>query len=91
MRKAIWKFPLTPHNETVMMPTGAEILSAHAQGGCFCVWALVDPTQPMERRIIETFPTGEAIPCDIGIERKFIGTAMLAGGALVFHVFERIN
>lgn len=87
---SIWKFKLEPaETQEVTMPFGAVVLSAQCQGDDICLWVQLDTTNASspERRIIEVFGTGEAIPYEG--ERKFIGTVL--DGALVWHVFERIS
>ena len=95
--KTIWKFPLEVTDEqTVMMPKGAEILSAHVQVSVdvdaahesVCLWALVDTDAKLQKRVVEIFGTGN--PIDIpGVTHKFIGTVQMRGGSLVWHVFEQ--
>lgn len=92
MKKTIWKFEIeTADLNTVNMPKGAEILTVQNQMGNPCIWALVDPAQETELRAFEVFGTGHEVYCDMGIDRKYIGTYQLHGGALVFHVFERLD
>lgn len=82
--KTIWKFTLQPECE-LEMPKGAELLSVREQGEDICLWALVDPTADKEVRRFRGFGTGHDVPDQ---PMKFIGTAHLHGGSLVFHVFE---
>ena len=77
--------------QLVAMPAGAEILTVQAQRDTPCIWALVDVDSPPATRMIETFGTGHEVYEDMGVDRKCLGTYQLRGGALVFHVFERIN
>ena len=85
----IWKYVLKPIC-ALEMPKGAQILSVHAQASSvhedICMWALVDPTQTKEIREFAVFGTGHPVPP--GANMKFLGTAMLNEGRLVFHVFE---
>lgn len=47
MKRTIWKYPLAiTDTQNVMMPEGAEILSAQMQGDTLCLWALVNPDAP---------------------------------------------
>jgi len=40
MKKTTWKYPLEITDEqNLMMPEGAEILTAQMQGGTLCLWA----------------------------------------------------
>lgn len=84
----IWKYPLTiTGNQTLDMPKGAIILSAQIQFGLLYLWAMVDPTQPHDERDIEIIGTGHEFA---EAPRKFIGTAQMAGGNLVWHIFEKL-
>ena len=82
--KTIWKFTLAP-GFGVPMPIGAEVLHAAGQGADVCVWALVDPTAPEERRYFDVYGTGHPMPAEPG---RYVGTVHLPG-PLVFHVFDR--
>jgi len=93
MKKTIYKYELSPvlqGNHSLKLPKNAEILSVQAQNDTPCIWALVYPDNEVEERFFELFGTGHDIPCDMGIDRKFIGTFQMYGGSLVFHLFERI-
>lgn len=83
--KTIWKYTLQP-DITLEMPVGAEVLSVREQGDEICMWALVEPDAEKEERRFMGFGTGHDVPG--GILKKFIGTAHLHGGRMVFHVFE---
>lgn len=90
MKKTIWKFELeTKGYQKIEMPEGSEILTVQTQFEKPCLWAFVDPNAEKEDRFIEIFGTGERINCDMGVNRKYIGTYQLSGGNWVFHVFER--
>jgi hypothetical protein len=67
------------------MPKGYQILSVEMQNGIICLWALVDPEQPLEVRDIRIAGTGDAIK---ETEIVFIGTVLLHGGSRVYHIFE---
>jgi hypothetical protein len=89
MKKKIWKFPVSPNVPVIEMPEGAEILTVQTQHGEPCIWALVNPAAKKEKRYFWVFGTGHNVPVEA--ERKYIGTFQLEGGALVFHLFERIK
>ena len=91
MTKTIWKYVLMPEKLTISIPEKATILTARELGDEICVWAEVIPGRPLETRTFEIFGTGYDIPVDMGVDRKYIGTALLYGGTLIFHVYERIN
>ena len=89
MTQAILKFCLNYPLFEVFMPVEARVLSAHAQGDDIYVWALVNLEAPVkQQRLFNVYGTGNPIQSDPGI---FIGTVMLDGGSLVFHVFERVG
>lgn len=88
MNKQVWKYLLAHGRHTVKMPKDAEILTAQSQGDDAFIWALVDPSKEVENRVFDTFGTGRDIRYDMGVERKYISTFQMDGGALVFHVFE---
>ncbi len=68
-----------------------DILCVQEQGDIPYIWALVYPKKELEIRFFELFGTGQIIPNDMGIERKYIGTYQLDNGAFIGHLFERIN
>lgn len=86
--KEVWKFAVPfrgPDVFTIDMPGDAEPLSVQIQHGEPQIWALVSTDAlPMPRtfRIAGTgHPIGETV-------RRHVGTYQMAGGSLVFHVFE---
>lgn len=86
MRKTIWKYELTGDHHTISMPAGSEVLTLDTQSGGIYMWVLVDPeTVPQVTRNFRTYGTGQPLPDEPG---TYIGTFFLAGGSLVFHVFE---
>lgn len=90
--RQIYKYELSPNSpQSIELPEGAEILTAQGQHGrSVCLWALVDTERPTEKRYLEVFATGEPVHVDMGVERRYIGTAQLEGGSLIFHIFERL-
>ena len=81
----IWKFPLPVNGEVfVHMPEGAKVLTVASVNEAAFVWALVDASAPTVARRFVVRGTGHPLG-DVG---DYIGTFMLASGALVFHVFE---
>lgn len=89
----VFKYPLEIRDEQrIAMPYVATIISAQAQHGILCLWAVVDETAPPTERTIDILGTGHHMEGDrfMGDKRKFIGTVQMMSGALVWHVFERI-
>lgn len=83
MTLAIWKAVIRPDQQTFDAPEGAELLTAREQGDDVCVWFRCDKTKPMTPRRVEVCGTGHDAPTG-----RYLGSAHLSGGALVFHVFE---
>ena len=87
--QTIWKVTLRPTDvQQIEVPAGAELLCAREQFEQICVWFRCDPTAPKEVRDIAIVDTGRDAP---GREGRYLGTASLQGGSLMFHVFERVS
>ena len=87
--KVIWKYELVATDyQQLTMPKGACVLTMQIQNNTPCLWVLVDPQAEEEPRIFETFGTGHPICCAADMQRNYIGTYQIHGGAHVFHVFE---
>lgn len=67
----------------VVMPQGTELLSVGEQNGMLCLWARVDTRKPKVNRMFRIAGTGHPAPTG-----NFVGTVMMHGGALVWHVFD---
>lgn len=81
----IWKFPIRATDEfELVMPAGAEILHVETQREVPYIWARVLPERPSVTRRFKVRGTGHQVDVDC----KHVGTFMLAGGDLVFHLFE---
>jgi len=97
MPKTIWKFQLQPQPGTpiakVQMPQDAVILTAAAQGDSICVWAETNQLNQGNAKDVffEVYGTGHDMICDEQVGRRYIGTAFLYGGSLVFHVYHVTN
>jgi hypothetical protein len=87
----VWKYELSIHklqpNDliTIQLPVGADILTVHEQHGSICLWALVNTNATKIERTFRIAGTGHNLANG---NFKYIGTAFLEDGALVFHVFE---
>lgn len=84
MTNVIWKYECQPGRFTLDLPIGAEVLSVAAQHNTVQLWATVNPEHPTEPRLFESVCTGGPAPYGW----RFLGTALLMGGLLVFHIFE---
>lgn len=88
MKKQIWKFNLSVQsNFEIEMPKGAEIISVQSQNGSGVMWAICDTSAEKETRTFGIYGTGHNMPAD-GL--KYVGTYQEAGGALVWHLFEKL-
>lgn len=65
----------------IMMPAGAEVLSAGMDGAEIAVWAVVDTEAPPVPVSFSVLGTG----LDVRDDGRFIGT--VRDGAFVWHVF----
>jgi len=72
--------------QVLEMPEGSQVLSVGNQRGKVCLWAMVDPAAPVSLRAFEVFGTGNPMPDDEILGRKFIGTVIV--DPFVWHVFE---
>ncbi len=85
-KRTIWKYALEVTDlQIIRLPFGARPLGVQLQFGEPMLWAMVDPSAPLEARSIVTLGTGNPFS---GIAGEYLGTYQLTGGALVFHVFE---
>lgn len=87
--KRIYKYALPIMDlASIRMPRGAVILSIHQQFESICLWALVDPMREddTEERTFRIAGTGHDLT--LKVYSGFVGSVFLAGGSLVFHVFE---
>jgi hypothetical protein len=81
----IWKTVLQLVDvQEIALPAGAEILCAREQFEQVCIWYRCDPKATPEPRKIAIVGTGNPAP---SIDGKYLGTASLRGGQLMFHVF----
>lgn len=89
----IWKYELDIGEVLpVEMPRGAKVRYVGMQGDQLCVWAQVDSDQPLVKRVFAVHGTGHTIrptARENGTELPtYLGTFMMYGGELVFHVFD---
>jgi len=98
MNETIWKFEITPpvmgNTCKVDLPRGAKVVSVNCIGDQMFIWVkfYVDmKDQDFVPHYFEIFGTGHEIHNDMGVDRKYIGTCLMHGGGLVWHVFERMD
>lgn len=81
----VWKYVLRfLAEETISMPTGAELLCFENQCGEPCLWVRVNPNASMEERRFFLHGTGHS-----NARGRYVGSALFENGTLVFHLFER--
>jgi len=86
----VYKYELHPGTTKLSLPTNAQVLSVACQGEGLFLWAWVAPRNPKESRTFEVYGTGHEIP-NVEGEHKFIGTAQMHGGALIWHALELVK
>lgn len=85
----VYKYTLPPFSAAaIRMQRGARVLHIAGQRDRVCLWALVDPHAEMEERRFVVVGTGHEMPPGEPESFRHLGTVLLDGGALVFHVFE---
>ncbi len=93
----IWKFIIPgPGRQIIEMPALAQVLSTALQDENLCIWALVDPGVPREKRIFYVEPTGSDLSFSTDpkqeplhnhpSEATFVGSVFR--NLIVFHVFD---
>lgn len=88
MNTTIHKYTLTLDDfQTVIMPTGANIIRVAEQQGKLCIWAEVDPEASKHLRKFMIVGTGRPLPPP-SAKRVHIDTVVMPGGNLVVHVYE---
>ena len=87
--KTVWKYELDivdePQNRP--MPHGASLLAVAVQGDRLCVWAEVNPRYKLQDRWFVVEGTGHPLRN----AADYVGSALMAGGALVWHVYELVT
>lgn len=87
LRKVFKWIVSSPADEVQLyMHHGAEVIHVGEQHGQLCIWALIDESAPRQHRSFRIAGTGHDVDCTTW--NKYLGTVHLAGGALIFHVFE---
>ena len=87
--KKVFKYDVSIDDyQTIEMPKDSEILKAGVQNGKMVLWVLVDPEDDKEQRRFRLTGTGHKITDDEAGKLHYIGTFLLYGGSLVFHLFE---
>lgn len=89
MTDKIWKAELEiTDSQEIEVPEGAIFLCAREQGDHVCVWFRCNPSADKVKRTIWMRGTGHDAP--EFRDAFYLGTAIILGGQLVWHVFEQI-
>ena len=87
----IWKYELAVGDvQEVKMPSKHEVLTVAMQNGVPCIWVKVEEGSEPVLVKIHTYGTGHPI-MDTIFDGEYIGSYMLQGEALVFHVFQGVT
>ncbi len=88
MRQVIWKYPLAlEHEQTITMPENAMVLTVQTQGEVPCIWALVNPMNPVVPRRFKIHGTGHELEPGEKVG-MYIGSFQLQEGIFVGHLFD---
>jgi len=83
-KTTVWKFTLNVADETTLrIPEGSELLLVGTQAGNIALWFRVNPEARVEEVTYQVRGTGH----DCRRCGRHLGSVLLHGGALVFHVF----
>lgn len=97
--KTIWKFPIPVQDDIIeiSMPKQAEIVHVAWKAGQLCLWAIVETEsikgyESTEIRKFRVRGTGHEIKPNVNTGYNtydtYVGTALVDGLPLVWHVFE---
>lgn len=86
--RTIHKFPVKSAPFKVALPRGAKFLAVQTQHENPQMWFEVETDRPTQDRTFMIVGTGHSMPDD---ELLHLGTFQMQGGALVFHLYERIG
>ncbi len=89
MSTTVWKYPLDLVDEpqVIEVPDRAMLVHVADQYGELCVWFEVDPSRDLVDRWFTVEGTGHPVPDGA----TWMGTALMAGGQLVWHVYEHTH
>jgi len=85
--KKIWKYSVPVEDSfTIILPSGARILTIQRQAGVARMWVLLDESNPPVVRRFKTFGTGHSIDTE---NLTYVGTYQ--DMQFVWHVFEEVQ
>lgn len=92
--RTVFKYELTPCKNfvsRVAMPQDAEFLHVCAIGDRIFLWAEVDTESSITEYNFDVLATGGEIRDEDGIKINHVGSVIMYGGTLVFHIYHRVN
>ena len=83
--RTIFKYTLDPGETTLDLPAKAEILTAGKDNrGKACIWCLVNPDSPTEKKTFVIRGTGQVIENNLWYIKSF------KDNPFIWHVFEKL-
>lgn len=87
--KSIYKYTINIGGK-LLMPKGAQILTAQMQKRRLAIWALVDPSKDPDNKLeLYIVPTGFIMDDSVAKGLKYISTVQQNDGDYVWHVFQK--
>jgi hypothetical protein len=93
--KAIYKYEIEHGKHPLFLPKDAKIVAVNSQKAAYFgagideelvyIWAEIDTTAKLEKRVFTLYATGQDIDSEHEI---YVGTAFLHDRELVFHIYE---
>lgn len=85
MNRAVYKYNMNLGPNLITMPEGAKPLAVHEHHSAIALWVEVDTTKSAVPTEFFVAATGMLLPDDA---TEYIGTALMSGGNLVWHVYR---
>lgn len=90
--KTIYKYDLGESVEvTIMLPPDAKVLSVGNQNNRMVMWVQLNTLETVVDRTFYVLGTGWKMDHIDFSKTQFIGTILLDGGSLAYHVFEALQ
>ena len=82
----IFKYPVSLGEFERALPKDRRILSVQMQGDNPCLWAMVDSSSEIQK--VKFIVRGTGHEFEPNTTQSYIGTFQMAGGGLIWHLFE---
>lgn len=84
----VYKYNIPIQDEVELeLPSCSRILTVDKQSSLLCAWVLVNPNN-VTKELHKLRIAGTGHPIENDENWRYINTIFMAGGALVFHIFE---